>query len=83
MNREQMIAWLTIEGWEYRPADAHWYPSCLGNGKRAIDDDGHVYWANPQATDAHPFPPSAPWNTCPAATVRQFYDLILKGKPND
>lgn len=31
MNREQMIAWLTLEGWRYHPEDEQWQPT-ISNG---------------------------------------------------
>lgn len=77
MNREQMIAWLALEGWTPTRYDGSWLTQCRKGADRslfvAIDADGSVYSNNDPADKR---PPVADWDVMPPDGVKKLYRYI-------
>lgn len=77
MNREQMIAWLAIEGWTPTRYDGSWLTQCRKDADRrlfvAIDDYDSVY-SNIAPDDRRP--PISTWEEMPPSDVVKLYRYI-------
>lgn len=81
MTHEQMIAWLTLEGWEYTGADDLAYRGVVRQSTmcRIYDNHGSIT-RNANGAKRHHVEGIRSWDEAEAALVRRLYDFIVKEK---
>jgi hypothetical protein len=80
VNHEQMAAWLTLEGWEYRPRNLEWFDSLFRGTDRWVlsPSNGRVGRdrVDPSVQTGKPFSAPAPLYTAPAELIERVYELL-------
>lgn len=87
LNHQQMAAWLTLEGWEYRPGNTHWFDSLTKGDRRVLyDRDMSIVeeepWRSGKVDGPYPFQKAQPLSEIPAQVLMEFYNY-LQEKQND